>query len=181
MARNCLKNTNSQNILNCSNSNTCESTTLSTPIAVTIITTTPVPAPSTPPSVPPKLTFAQQIHSLEEKMTEEEQSAYLNACDMGKDFLFCCVLKVAAPAILATMYSKKKDSMTIPLSVYMWHKKTKTTALLDSGATHNFINKHAVSSLGLGTCSLPHPLQVNNVDSSINSKGSITQYFNLWV
>jgi hypothetical protein len=71
--------------------------------------------------------------------------------------------------------------MTIPLSVYMWHKETKTTALLDSGATHNFINKHAVTSLGLGTHSLPHPLQVNNVDSSINSKGSITQYCNLWI
>jgi hypothetical protein len=32
------------------------------------------------------------------------------------------------------MYSTKKDSMTISLSVYMWHKKTKTTAVLDSGA-----------------------------------------------
>jgi hypothetical protein len=79
------------------------------------------------------------------------------------------------------MYSKKKDSMTIPLSVYMWHKKTETTALLDSGATHNFINKRAVSSLGLGTRSLPHPLQVNNIDGTINSEGSITQYCNLWI
>jgi hypothetical protein len=79
------------------------------------------------------------------------------------------------------MYSKKKDSMTIPLSVYMWHKMTETTALLDSRATHNFIDKRAVSSLGLGTRSLPHPLQVNNVDRTINSKGSITQYCNLWI
>jgi hypothetical protein len=79
------------------------------------------------------------------------------------------------------MYSKKKDSMTIPLSVYMWHKKTKTTALLDSGATHNFIDKQTISSLGLGTRTLPHPLQVNNVDGTINSEGSITQYCNLWI
>jgi hypothetical protein len=71
--------------------------------------------------------------------------------------------------------------MTIPLSVYMWHKTTETTTLLDSGATHNFINKHAFTSLGLGTRPLPHPLQVNNVDSTINSKGSITQYGNLWI
>jgi hypothetical protein len=89
--------------------------------------------------------------------------------------LLCWVLKVAAPATIATIYSKKKDSMTIPLSVYMWHKKTETTALLDSGAMHNFIDKQAVTSLGLGTCSLPHPLQVNNVDGSINSEGSITR------
>jgi hypothetical protein len=79
------------------------------------------------------------------------------------------------------MYSKKKDSMTIPLSVYMWHKKTETTALLDSGATHNFIDKRAVTSLGLGTQTLPHPLQVNNVDGTINSEGSITQFCNLWI
>jgi hypothetical protein len=79
------------------------------------------------------------------------------------------------------MYSKKKDSMTIPLSVYMWHKKTETIALLDSGATHNFIDKQAVTSLGLGTQTLPHPLQVNNVDGTINSKGSITQFCNLWI
>jgi hypothetical protein len=79
------------------------------------------------------------------------------------------------------MYSKKKDSMTIPLSVYMWHKKTETTALLDSGATHNFIDKRAVTSLGLGTRTLSHPLQVNNVDGTINSEGSITRFCNLWI
>jgi hypothetical protein len=79
------------------------------------------------------------------------------------------------------MYSKKKDSMTIPLSVYMWHKKTKTSALLDSGAMHNFIDKRAITSLGLGTRTLSHPLQVNNVDGTINSEGSITQFCNLWI
>jgi hypothetical protein len=79
------------------------------------------------------------------------------------------------------MYSNKKDSMTVPISVHMWHKKTETKVLLDSGATHNFIDKQAVNSLGLGTRSLPHPLQVNNVDSSLNQEGSITQYCNLWI
>jgi hypothetical protein len=79
------------------------------------------------------------------------------------------------------MYSKKEDSMTIPLTIHMWHKKTKTTALLDSGATHNFIDKQAITSLGLGTRALPHPLQVNNVDGTINSEGSITQFCNLWI
>jgi hypothetical protein len=79
------------------------------------------------------------------------------------------------------MYSNKKDSMTVPISVHMWHKKTETKVLLDSGATHNFIDKRAVNSLGLGTRSLPHPLQVNNVDGSLNQEGSITQYCNLWI
>ena len=70
--------------------------------------------------------------------------------------------------------------MTVTVSVHMWHKKTETEALLDSGATHNFIDTRAVTSLGLGTWNLPHSLQVNNVDGTINQAGSITRYCNLW-
>jgi hypothetical protein len=100
----------------------------------------------------------------------------------GRGFLFCRALTVANPVpLVANMYSKKKDSMTIQISVLMWHKKTETKALLDSGATHNFIDKRAIHSLGLGTRSLPHPLQVNNVNGSLNQEGSITQYCNLWI
>jgi hypothetical protein len=60
---------------------------MSTPVAASITpVTTPMPTPSAPPPIPPKLSFAQQIHTLEEKMTEEEQGTYLNTCDMGEDF-----------------------------------------------------------------------------------------------
>jgi hypothetical protein len=34
----------------------------------------------------PKLTIAQQIHTLKDKMTEDECGAYLDACDIGQDF-----------------------------------------------------------------------------------------------
>jgi hypothetical protein len=88
---------------------------------------------------------------------------------------------VTAPAVVATMYSKKTDSMTIPISVYMWHKKTETDALLDSGATHNFINKQAVKSLRLGTRPLKQPLHVSNVDGTLNQSGDITCFCNLWL
>ena len=71
--------------------------------------------------------------------------------------------------------------MTVKISVHMWHKKTETEALLDSGATHNFIDTRTVTSLGLGTRNLPHTLQVNNVDGTINQARSIMQYCNLWV
>jgi hypothetical protein len=71
--------------------------------------------------------------------------------------------------------------MTISLSVHMWHKKTNTTALLDSGATHNFINTQTITSLGLGTHSLPCPLQVNNIDRTTNREGNITKFCNLWI
>src|ERR1700677_3796860 len=79
------------------------------------------------------------------------------------------------------MYSTKENSMTVTVSVHMWHQKTETEALLDSGATHNFIDARTVISLGLGTRNLPHSLQVNNVDGTINQAGNITRYCNLWV
>ena len=56
----------------------------------------------------------------------------------------------------------------------MWHKSTTTEALLDCGTTHNFIDPHAVKTLGIGTKELHTPLTVNNVD------GTITHFCNLW-
>jgi hypothetical protein len=53
---------------------------MSTPTAATITPATTTYAPNAPPPVPPKQSLAQQICALEEKMTEEEHSNYLNAC-----------------------------------------------------------------------------------------------------
>src|SRR6202453_4309098 len=75
MSRNCPKNSNNANR---ANPKVRESTT--TP---SIVTTTPT---TIPPPVPPKLSYGQQIRALEEKMTEEERAAYLDARDMGEDF-----------------------------------------------------------------------------------------------
>ena len=99
----------------------------------------------------------------------------------GRGFLCCWTLEVARTATVATMYSSKPDSMTVKVCIYMWHQKTYTEALLDSGATHNFIDKWAAKKLGLETRNLPHLLWVNNVDSTENQVGSITEYCNLWL
>jgi hypothetical protein len=82
MARNCPKNSSSSSASR-SNSNARESAVVpSTPTNATTTT----PATSAPPPVPPKLSLAQQIRALEEKMTEEERGNYLDARDMGEDF-----------------------------------------------------------------------------------------------
>src|SRR6202012_4777374 len=94
-------------------------------------------------------------------------------------FLLCRELMVSTPASVATMYSTTNDSITIHVKVHSWHQTTETLVLLDSGATHNFIDERAVNKLSLGTKSLPQPIQVNNVDSTHNQSGAVRRYCNL--
>ena len=63
----------------------------------------------------------------------------------------------------------------------MWHQTAQVLALLDSGATENFIDKRTVKTLGLGTRLLSHPLNIHNVDGTLNREGRITHYADLWV
>ena len=74
----------------------------------------------------------------------------------------------STPAKLANMYSTQENSMTISLTVNMWHKMTKTEALLDCGATHNFIDPRTIKTLAMGTNLLKQPLIVHNVDGTVN-------------
>lgn len=100
----------------------------------------------------------------------------------GHGFLVCWSLIVTStPASVATMYSTQKDSMTISLTVNMWHKMTRIEALLDCGETHNFIDPQTIQALSMGTHPLPHPLIVKNVDGTIYQDGTIMHYCNLWV
>ena len=71
--------------------------------------------------------------------------------------------------------------MTISLTVKMWHKTTKLKALLDCGATHNFIDPRTIKTLAMGTNLLKQLLIVHNIDGTVNQGGTITSYCNLWV
>jgi hypothetical protein len=77
------KNTNTQQVLNHQTSNIREVST--TP---TTATTPPIPtlALSVLLLLLPKLSYAHQIQVLEAKMSNEERSLYLDACNMGEDF-----------------------------------------------------------------------------------------------
>ena len=97
----------------------------------------------------------------------------------GLGFLQCQAVKAASPTV-ANMYSTTRDSITIPVHTYMWHKKAKISALLDSGATENFIDKRTILTLGLGMRALPEPLNIHNVDGTTNSEGRVTKYADLW-
>jgi hypothetical protein len=79
------------------------------------------------------------------------------------------------------MYSKQISSMTISVPLFMWQRKTSVTVLLDSGATHNFIDSRTVEQLHLGTHLLKQPLSASNVDGTLNKAGTITHFCNLTV
>jgi hypothetical protein len=91
MACNCPKNTNPnrQNSVSIQTNNAATTPPPSTPSSpppatATVAAATITVTPTAPPS--PKLTIAQQIRALEEKMTEAEHGTYLDAWDMGQDF-----------------------------------------------------------------------------------------------
>src|SRR5882757_2858564 len=56
---------------------------------------------------------------------------------------------------------------------------TDEKGLLDSGATHNFIDVRTAIRLGLGTRKLKVPRTVTNVDGTANRAGTISRYSNL--
>jgi hypothetical protein len=53
---------------------------------------------------------------------------------------------------------------------------TKERGLLDSGATHNFIDIRTIIRLGIGTRKLKTPRTVTNVDGTTNRAGQINRY-----
>jgi hypothetical protein len=79
------------------------------------------------------------------------------------------------------MYSKQTSSMTISVPLFMWQRKTSVTVLLDSGATHNFVDSRTVAQLHLGTRPLKQPLSASNIDGTLNKAGTITHFCNLTV
>ena len=54
-------------------------------------------------------------------------------------------------------------------------------ALIDSGATDNFIDHYAIAKLRLGMQKLPQAQKVLNVDGTLNRAGVIEHYIHLYV
>ena len=66
--------------------------------------------------------------------------------------------------------------MKLNVPVYTARAMAEQTALLDSGATENFISHQTWEKLGIGKKTLEHPITVYNVNGTKNKKGSITHY-----
>jgi hypothetical protein len=66
-----------------------------------------------------------------------------------------------------------RKSMTIRSFIHSSRKRAEAIALVDSGATENFMNLNYARWLGLSIKRLDHPRQVYNVDGTLNRGGSL--------
>ena len=71
--------------------------------------------------------------------------------------------------------------MTVHIYLNMSSKRAKTSALLDTGATENFMSLSYAQRMRLPTMALETPRKVFNVDGSENKAGTITHYTDLSV
>jgi hypothetical protein len=71
--------------------------------------------------------------------------------------------------------------MTVRTFIHSVHKRAENVALVDSGATENFLNLEYARWLKLPIKQLPKPRQLFNVNSSINKGGDLQFYTNLVV
>ena len=77
------------------------------------------------------------------------------------------------------MYFSIQKSMQLHLFIHLSQKRAKTTALLDSGATENFISMQYAKELQLPIKHLQRPWLVYNVDGTWNKNGDIKHYTDL--
>jgi hypothetical protein len=73
------------------------------------------------------------------------------------------------------------QSMRIPVSIRASYNMANIKALVDSGATDNFIHPNFVKWMGLGQRELDKPKNIYNIDNTTNKSGQITHYLSLAV
>ena len=72
-------------------------------------------------------------------------------------------------------------SMRIPVSVRASYNMADVRALVDSGATDNFMNPAFAKRMGIGLRPLDKPKNIFNIDNTTNRAGQITHYTTLSV
>jgi hypothetical protein len=75
--------------------------------------------------------------------------------------------------------SGEKQTIYANFSLQTTRHMTEEKGLLNSGATHNFIDIRTIICLGIGTKRLKKPRTVTNVDRTTNRAGQINRYANL--
>jgi hypothetical protein len=79
------------------------------------------------------------------------------------------------------MYIMRYHSMQVPVSIHAHYNMADIKALVDSGATDNFMNPAFAKRMGIGLRTLDKPKNIFNIDNSTNRAGQITHYTTLAV
>ena len=80
------------------------------------------------------------------------------------------------------MYAGNHNSVQIEFNFLSTiHEMAAENALLDSGATDNFIDHQTAQRLKIRPKELPRPRLLHNVDGTENRTGRITQYCDLLI
>jgi hypothetical protein len=74
------------------------------------------------------------------------------------------------------MYIRKLSTLNMNVSFRTSQSKADKSALIDSGATDNFIDEETWKRLGIGKKELARPVTVHNIDGTENKQGKITHY-----
>jgi hypothetical protein len=74
------------------------------------------------------------------------------------------------------MYIRKLSTLNMNVSFCTSQSKADKSALIDSGATDNFIDEETWKRLGIGRKELSRPVTVHNIDGTENKQGKITHY-----
>ena len=77
---------------------------------------------------------------------------------------------------MCRMYIKWVNMINLCVPIQTACAMAKKTALLDSGATENFISYNTWKQLGIWRQELDEPIMVHNVDGTENKKGKIIHY-----
>jgi len=75
----------------------------------------------------------------------------------------------------------KTTSFKIPVTLWVYSKKVQTEALVDLGATTNFVNRVIMENNNLVTHKLANPYRIINVNGTPNKAGQITEYVQAYV
>jgi hypothetical protein len=78
-----------------------------------------------------------------------------------------------------SVYITRYRSMRIPVSIRTRYFMADKKALVDSGATDNFMHPNFAKRMGLGMKTLPRPKKIFNIDNTTNKSGMITHYLDL--
>jgi len=75
----------------------------------------------------------------------------------------------------------KTISFKIPVTLWVYGKKVQTEALVDLGATTNFVSRVVMENNNLVTYKLVNPYYVINADGTPNKAGYITEYVQAYI